>query len=308
MRHICIIIIVVCALFTPNIAKAGVFSYKLNRDSIVGNIITDNPNSESCVSVVYRSNACTLNSAGTSLLDTPTMALSSSRKNNWWQQHSDPSTRFRYRQLVGPIALFTLGAFSIGANAPLSRLDLRVRNAALALSGEHKITVDDYLQYLPAAMYLGLSPLPTKSKHTFPEKLCVAAVAFISEAALVNGLKYSIRKPRPNDIEHNSFPSGHTATAFTGAELVRTEYGWSYGIPAYIIATGVGLMRVYNDRHWITDTLGGAAVGIISARIGYWMLPLSRKIFNLKSSSSMAIAPLYYSEQQAAGASCAICF
>ena len=230
-------------------------------------------------------------------------------KKGWWKEKSDYTTAFRPKQLIVPAALFTVGALGIGGeNAPLNKLDLKVREKAMQISGNCSVEFDDYLQYLPTAMYLGLSALPTKSKHTFPEKVCVAAVAFVAETALVNGLKYTIREQRPNFKERNSFPSGHTTTAFVGAELVRTEYGWAYGVPAYIIATGVGCMRIYNDRHWITDTIGGAAVGILSARIGYWMLPLSRKIFNLKSSTALTVAPVYYSEVRGAGASCAICF
>ena len=235
-------------------------------------------------------------------------ASNTAAKKGWWHEKSDYTTTFRPKQLIAPAALFTVGALGIGENAPLNKLDLKVREKALQIRGNCPMHFDDYLQYLPTAMYLGLSALPTKSKHTFPEKVCVAAVTFIAETALVNGLKYTIREQRPNFAEHNSFPSGHTTTAFAGAELVRTEYGWAYGIPAYVIATGVGFMRLYNDRHWITDTIGGAAVGILSARIGYWMLPLSRKLFNLKSSSAVALAPVYYSEFKAAGASCAICF
>ena len=226
----------------------------------------------------------------------------------WWQEKSDYSTQFRPKQLIAPATLLTIGALGVGGNAPLKNLDLKVREKAIALCGNSSTHIDDYMQYLPSALYLGLSALPTKSEHTFPEKVCVAAVAHIAETALVNGLKYTIRKPRPNDSEHNSFPSGHTATAFVGAELVRTEYGWGYGIPAYIVATGVGFMRVYNDWHWFTDTLGGAAIGILSARIGYWLLPLNRKIFNLKSKSAVVVTPVYYSELRAPGASCAICF
>ena len=228
--------------------------------------------------------------------------------NGWWQEKSDHSTQFRPKQLIAPAALLTVGALGLGENAPLNKLDLKVRDKAVALRGNCPMHFDDYLQYLPTAVYLGLSALPTKSEHTFPEKVCVAAVAFIAETALVNGIKYTVREPRPNFAEHNSFPSGHTATAFVGAELVRTEYGWGYGIPAYIVATGVGFMRLYNDRHWITDTLGGAAVGILSARIGYWLLPLNRKIFNLKSKSAVVVTPVYYGELRAAGAAFAICF
>ena len=105
-----------------------------------------------------------------------------------------------------------------------------------------------------------------------------------------------------------SFPSGHTATAFAGAELVRAEYGWGYGIAAYTVATGVAFMRLYNNRHWLNDVLAGAGVGIVSAQIGYWMLPLSRKIFKMDRRKALVSTPMYYPEQNALGMACAMSF
>ena len=224
----------------------------------------------------------------------------------WWHEKSDYTTQFRPVQLIAPTTLFTVGALGIGERAPLSALNRSIRSGVAQWRGDCYMHFDDYMQYAPVALYLGMGAV--KAKHTFAERVCVAAVTYLSMTALVNGLKYTIREPRPHNGRRNSFPSGHTATAFAGAELVRAEYGWGYGIPAYIVACGVGFMRIYNDRHWFNDTLAGAAVGIISARIGFWLLPLSRKIFNLKSSSTVAIAPLYYPEQRALGGSCAICF
>lgn len=231
------------------------------------------------------------------------------KQESWWKQKSDYTTEFRPTQLIAPAALFAIGALGIGEDSPpLRKLNLSIRQSVGELRGDCYAHFDDYLQYLPVASYLGLCALPVKAKHTFAERVCVGVVAYLSMTALVNGLKYTIREPRPDNGKRNSFPSGHTATAFTGAELVRAEYGWAYGVPAYIIAAGVGFMRIYNDRHWFNDVLAGAAVGIISARIGYWLLPLSRKLFNLKSSSAVAISPLYYPEQSALGASCSLVF
>ena len=230
------------------------------------------------------------------------------KQERWWKQKSDYTTEFRPTQLIAPATLFTVGALGIGENAPLRGLNLAIRQEIGELRGDCYVHFDDYLQYLPVASYLGLCALPVKAKHTFAERVCVGVVAYLSMTALVNGLKYTIREPRPDNGKRNSFPSGHTATAFTGAELVRAEYGWAYGVPAYIIAAGVGFMRMYNDRHWFNDVLAGAAVGIISARIGYWLLPLSRKLFNLKSVEAVAIAPLYCPEQGALGASCSFTF
>ena len=219
----------------------------------------------------------------------------------------DETVEFKPTQLILPLSLIAIGSTGLYIDWCKDAKHY-VRNEVCEWRGDNYCKVDDYLQYLPIAAYLGLDYIGVKAKHSFVERVCAGATSYLTMAILVNSTKYLVNSPRPDSNATNSFPSGHTATAFVGAELVRTEYGWGYGIPAYIVATGVGFMRLYNDRHWITDTLGGAAVGILSARIGYWLLPLNRKIFNLKSKSAVVVAPVYYSEQRAAGASCAICF
>lgn len=76
-------------------------------------------------------------------------------------------------------------------------------------------------------------------------------------------LKYSINEQRPNGGSQ-SFPSGHTATAFTGAEFIRRTYGWGYGVPAYLAASWVGWSRVATRNHYPRDVYAGAAIGILS--------------------------------------------
>ena len=79
-----------------------------------------------------------------------------------------------------------------------------------------------------------------------------------------------------------------------GAELVREEYGNTYGACAYTFATGIAVLRLYNDRHWLNDVIAGAGTGILAARIGYWLLPWERKLFGMdKSKNTMAIVPNY---------------
>lgn len=67
-----------------------------------------------------------------------------------------------------------------------------------------------------------------------------------------------------------------------GAELMRIEYGGWYGVSGYVVATGVGFMRMYNGRHWLHDVVAGAGVGILSARIGEWSCLLWQKLFQKK--------------------------
>lgn len=77
------------------------------------------------------------------------------------------------------------------------------------------------------------------------------------------GLKFVVDEERPNGEDH-SFPSGHTAVTFAGAEFIRKQYGWGWGTPAYVAASFVGWSRVETDDHWWHDVAAGAAIGILS--------------------------------------------
>jgi membrane-associated phospholipid phosphatase len=77
-------------------------------------------------------------------------------------------------------------------------------------------------------------------------------------------MKYTIDAERPNGGDH-SFPSGHTSTSFASAEFIRGRYGWSYGIPAYVVASFVGYSRVESKQHHTRDVIAGAVIGIGSS-------------------------------------------
>lgn len=71
-----------------------------------------------------------------------------------------------------------------------------------------------------------------------------------------------------------SFPSGHTSMAFTFASVVDEEtlHRWPrahrFVAPvAYAAATGVGLARMYKDKHWASDIALGAAIGTLSGKL-----------------------------------------
>lgn len=88
-------------------------------------------------------------------------------------------------------------------------------------------------------------------------------IAFTRMELAVFGLKYSINAKRPNG-GGQSFPSGHTASAFMGAEYIRQQHGWGWGIPAYVAAGWVGYTRVESNNHYWRDVAAGAAIGIAS--------------------------------------------
>lgn len=82
-------------------------------------------------------------------------------------------------------------------------------------------------------------------------------------ATLTTGLKYAIREPRPGKTsERNSFPSGHSTTAFAFSGYVLEEHGWSWGAPALVISSFVGVSRINDNRHYLHDVLAGATIGM----------------------------------------------
>lgn len=79
-------------------------------------------------------------------------------------------------------------------------------------------------------------------------------------------LKYSARRRRPDGADLASFPSGHTSESFAVASVLGSQYGWRAGVPAYLAAAFVGYTRIQNDKHWLSDVVAGAGLGILSGR------------------------------------------
>ena len=87
----------------------------------------------------------------------------------------------------------------------------------------------------------------------------------ISEG-LTQTLKYTTRRERPDHSGKNSFPSGHAADTFAFATALERHLGWRYAIPAYAFASYVAISRLPANRHWFSDAVFGASVGIIAGR------------------------------------------
>lgn len=204
--------------------------------------------------------------------------------------------KFHYKQLIIPTVLIAYGIIGQGNNA-IRDLNFNIRSQVLANS--NPIGIDDYIQYLPAATNFGLSAIGVKGKHNFKDKLIITATAALIMGTVVTATKYTVKEVRPDGSTANSFPSGHTANAFMGAELLYQEYKnvspW-YGISGYVVAATTGVLRIQNNRHWLTDVATGAGIGILSAKTAYWLFPVVNKIFTKKEVNSKiktAFLPYY---------------
>jgi PAP2 superfamily len=88
----------------------------------------------------------------------------------------------------------------------------------------------------------------------------------IVSQVVVQGLKFATHRARPDGSDRQSFPSGHTASAFTTATVLQRHFGWKIGAPAYAFATYVGASRMSANKHHLTDVLMGAGIGFAAGR------------------------------------------
>lgn len=190
-----------------------------------------------------------------------TVQLSKDKKNN----------RFYY---VLPAVLIASGSITmLDKDADeffLSNFEVREeRNENFINFSNH---LDDYLQHVPSVTVFALGLSGVKGKHDLPDQVALYVKSELLMLGVVYGLKYSVGEARPDTGQKNSFPSGHTAQAFAAATFLSKEYGdrsiW-ISISAYTAATTVGIFRMLNNRHWISDVLVGAGIGILSTEVVY---------------------------------------
>lgn len=83
---------------------------------------------------------------------------------------------------------------------------------------------------------------------------------------LTQALKYSTQRQRPDQSGATSLPSGHAASTFAFATALERHLGWRYAAPAFAGAFYVAASRLPANRHWFSDVVFGATVGIIAGR------------------------------------------
>ncbi|SNU04021.1 PAP2 superfamily protein [Prevotellaceae bacterium MN60] len=146
---------------------------------------------------------------------------------------------------------------------------------------DFKTGIDDYTQFFGPAVVVGLKLGGYEGRSDWPRLLASAGMSYAIMAGFVNGIKYTAKEMRPDGSTANSWPSGHTATSFVGATLLHKEYGLTrspwWSVAGYGVATATGVMRVLNNRHWISDVLSGAGIGIMSTELGYALCDLMFK-------------------------------
>lgn len=211
--------------------------------------------------------------------------------------------KFSIKQLIIPAVLMTYGIVAIESDY-LKLINVELRDE-LKESIDDKFTIDDFSQYAPMTSVYILNNIGIEGKNNLKDRSIILATSYALMAGTTLGLKSVTHIERPDGSSNNSFPSGHTATAFAGAEFLWQEYKdvniW-YGISGYAVAAGTGFFRIYNGRHWLSDVAMGAGMGILSTKAAYWMYPyLKKHLFTKERNKTSMIAPFYNGKQTGIG-------
>lgn len=197
------------------------------------------------------------------------------------------------KQAVIPGTLVTM-AILINGSRFEKNLQTQLRNE---VGNTFSFPIDDFTQYVPIAELYLADIVGVKSKNHWFDQSKNLFISNLISAGITHGLKNIVNKTRPDRGDH-SFPSGHTTLAFTNAAVLQHEFKESSPILAYsgyAFAATTGTFRVLNNKHWLSDVLLGAGIGIAAAEFVYYFEPF--KNFNpFKKVEGISLIPYAQSD------------
>ncbi len=198
--------------------------------------------------------------------------------------------KLSYKQFIAPVALITAGTILV--NTALND-DLQ-SNANRFFGKDFQTSVDDFLPFAPVSqIYLGKS-FGFTPKNNFKQQTINIVVANAIGGAVFTTLKYTLSEERPDQSDDLSFPSGHTSIAFTNAALLYYEYKDSnlwYASSGFLFTTATGILRIANNKHYTSDVLAGAGIGLASGLlVSYWN-PFKSVSFGKKNKTTAFVYP-----------------
>ncbi len=183
--------------------------------------------------------------------------------------YEKPTKKQFWKQQILPISLITAGALlNIGD----------IKETVHEHTPMTNNSIDDYLQYVPAAeMYL-FDAFGVKHQNTVFNQTKYLLISQLAASIITHSLKNIADVPRPTGAP-GSFPSGHTTFAFVNATVLFHEFKntdpW-IAYSGYVVATATGCLRMTNNAHWLPDVVAGAGIGMLTANVVYWLEPLKK--------------------------------
>lgn len=176
------------------------------------------------------------------------------------------------KKAIFPLSLITAGIIieALPAHVSLSK-EILQKNLQNKMDG-FRTSADNYLQFTPIAALFGFKLAGLKSRSDLMNQAIITVKSEFLVSAIVFSMKHFIHDMRPDGSSDNTMPSGHTAQAFASATLLDMEYRHTspwISVGGYLCAAATGFFRVANNRHWTSDVLIGAGIGISSVKLVY---------------------------------------
>ncbi|MFB6318990.1 phosphatase PAP2 family protein [Saccharicrinis sp. FJH54] len=185
-----------------------------------------------------------------------------------------------------------IGAGIIINGSPFERnLQTNLRDA---VGNTYEFRIDDYMQYVPVAELYLADAIGIKAKNHWFDQTKYLLISNIITASITHGLKRLTLKTRPTGARF-SFPSGHTTFAFTNATVLYHEFRNTSPLLAYsgfAFSTATASFRMINNKHWLSDVMVGAGIGLLVTHLVYYFEPL--KNFNpFKTDMKLTLIPQF---------------
>lgn len=198
--------------------------------------------------------------------------------------------KLTYKPFIIPAALITAGVIILNTD-----YNQEIQDKSNSIFGKNfHSTADNIFPLVPIVQiytgrYLGLKP-----KNNFKHQTIDILTANATGVIIVGILKNSIKKQRPDQSDNLSFPSGHSAIAFTNAALLFNEYRDSniwYASSGFLFATTTAIFRIANNKHYSSDVIAGAGIGLATGMLVSYYNPFQQLCFGKKSKTTTYIYP-----------------
>jgi len=197
------------------------------------------------------------------------------------RSHDNKQHYLKAPALIIPATFLIYGGLKPVVNG-ISKLDNHIMAHVQQKYPHFHSNASDYLMWVPSAMIYSLDAFKVKTAHSFKQHLLLDAGSIAITGALGFGMRIISRNIKSFNTNNTDFPSGHTANAFRGAEILHQELKDKHTLlsySGYFVATSVGVLRIYGKQHYFSQVVAGAGLGILSTKITYWIFD---KIKNAK--------------------------
>ena len=173
-----------------------------------------------------------------------------------------------FKKEILPLSLIGAGIYVNSVGGSLGKVQLQ-DNIQRGLNFNTR--AEDFLQFAPIGVLGFADMIGLKTTSNLKKQAKDIALITAANYIVVKTLKIATNETRPNGSK-NSFPSGHTSNAFALAGILRHELKGSHPVlsySGYLFATTTGAFRVLNNKHWVSDVLVGAGVGMLVTDMFY---------------------------------------